>query len=645
MSSSGTPRRKHWPHPSCPEVRLIVGLRQRVAGRLDLSVEDPPEDPTLAQVVAAAAPHLDADGWLLGGGEPTLRPDLPALVGALADAGAPRLGLITDGLLLANPGVAAALVARGLKRVRIRLHSSQADAHDWLEGQRGGWRRAVKAVRACAAAGLETEIACTITRPTVPHLEETVELFARLGVKGVFFRRPVARGSEHDIGVAPRWAELGPHLEAAVQTGVRRGMRMIVHGFPTCMSPALAPYFLPVGSVVHALPVEAPWPFLRPRVEAPTSAPGCPRCPGPPACAGPGIDYVERFGRDEVDSLDAPRSNPGKVPPTPLAGGDVRPPPRDGRVPPTRVEFPQIAARLPSLGGDPLVMYARQPVGSMLRFVFVAPSRVGVPHLGDRPGPAAPETTRRARIRLVKAAQHGVKRLRIASAGSLAHPEAGALLREATRLEFDIIEVAGEASALDDMTDIQLRRLRGLTRLDVALYGPDADTHDAVMGRPGAFDATMRGLDRLGTLVPNIRIGAYAILDGPAHLRAFAEAWDFGDLPGDPQFRLSPGGGDLDALAAAAAELSEGPARDAIASVLPVALLPRSGVRPAEQATAAWGDLPSALAAPSGSDRFGCYTYRPPSADEAVVDACPGYAAGWRSKEVSVDVAGTGAAT
>jgi hypothetical protein len=167
--------------------------------------------------------------------------------------------------------------------------------------------------------------------------------------------------------------------------------------------------------------------------------------------------------------------------------------------------------------------------------------------------------------------------------------------------------------------------------MDVALYAPDAERHDAVMGRPGAFEETMAALDRLANLVPNMHIGAYAILQDHSMLHEFAEAWDFGDLPGQPHFRLGPQGGDLVALAESANALQPGPARDAIAAVLPVALMAREDVKRAPQAQLARGDFPSIFAAPSGSDRFGCYTRRPVVGPGALEGACPGYAVGWHA--------------
>jgi len=177
---------------------------------------------------------------------------------------------------------------------------------------------------------------------------------------------------------------------------------------------------------------------------------------------------------------------------------------------------------------------------------------------------------------------------------------------------------------------MELRRLRGIHRLDAALYAPDAATHDAIVGVPGAFEATLSALDRAGEAVPGLAVGVYAVLRDAADVQAWAEAWDDGTLPGDPFFRLASVGGDLAELASVAASLPQGVVRDALAAVLPVALLPRQGVLPAPEATVAFGEFAAVWASPSGSDRFGCYTGRLVREGAPAPGDCPGWASGWR---------------
>lgn len=628
-SAHTTPSRSNL-YPS--ELRLIVTGKTRFNTLLDHQLVDAPDDPSLDELIEGI--NTDVDVVWLAGGEPTLRPDFPKLVAALVSKGAAEVGLITDGLALVSPKVCVMLKTLGLRRVRLQLAGARGDAHDWLMGREGVWKRAIRAAKSVIAAGLRLEVECTVTRPTRPYLAESVEFFGRLGAKVVIIRRITGRGptTEEEVALFPRFGLMQGELEKAVTVGSRLGVRVMIEGFPRCVAPAASTAFRPVDTVRVRTSSKGSWAFLGPSMSPPSSERGCARCPGKPECCEAPLDYVRRHGRMEIDAESNRTFRPATIEPTPLEGGEVFPPGRKGRYPPAKLSYVRAASALDGLMGDPLVAVREVDHFEVLRFLLKAPGVICTPQFIDEGPGCTPETTRQARIRLVQAAQQGVKVLRLVSSGTLAHPEAAALLREATRLEFDTVEVAGEASGLQQFTDMQMRRLRGITRFDIALFGPDAETHDGIVGVEGAFDAALDALDRLANIVPKMKVGSYAILTDATHVEAFAEAWDFGDLPGEPCFRLADQGGSLDDLAEAAKALGDGPAYDALAAVLPVALLPRKGVRRSPVGQPAWGIVDPKLSKPSVVDRYGVFRHRPEAPDETEADLCPGFAVGWISE-------------
>ena len=146
-------------------------------------------------------------------------------------------------------------------------------------------------------------------------------------------------------------------------------------------------------------------------------------------------------------------------------------------------------------------------------------------------------STRVVRARLVDAARYRPAVLRLAGAELLAHPAAAALLYDAVRL-FPRVACAGEASAVVRWTDVDLRRLKELQRVDVALYGPDAASHDAHCGIPGSFAATLRGVERLREHA--IAVDAYAIVHDARSVPLFAGAWSRGSSVCMKTSRSSP---------------------------------------------------------------------------------------------------------
>ena len=620
-----------------PEFRLLVTGRGRRPGTLAPDPGNTPTDPSLVSLTAAIEGNVGGSSCTLWGGEPTLRRDLPTLLSALNDAGSPRLGMRTDGLALTNPKIVSRLVDMGLTRVRIPLHSIRSDAHDWLVGHKGAARRVLKAMRVCLEAGLQVEQEITVTRPTMDFLEESVEAAARLGIKSIRLVRIVHLDPTGDevIRLTARFGLLEPMLEAAVRQAVRRDMGIGLEGFPRCSAPVGSDRRVLSGALRWVLPAGEGWEQMRSLLQPQTVASGCGRCPGSPECDGAPLDYVQRFGWDELRSESvskirgrAPRADPEDW--SPGKGTPPDPPGRAGRSPATRLRAVHTQVRRGDLGGDPLAGIQAIAAPKQIRVVFLAPSRVADPVLGDAANsPEEAEPTRAARVRLVQAAQEGASILRVASAGSFNHPRAFPLLRDAARLSFERVEAAGEVSVLGEWSNAQLRRLSVLGRVDAALYGPDAHSHDAVLGREGSFEATIGGLERLAKLA-GAEVGAYGILRAPEELMPFVEAWTRAELPGQPAFRLAPEGGGLQALAELASELPEGVARTAISKVIPPCLLERpESVQPAEAARAAWSRGVDPHFAPSASDRFGTYSPCPHAAKCSAAARCPGLADGW----------------
>ena len=592
------------------DLRLIVCARARRPGRMDRQPHTPPPDPPLASVLAAwRGREGGCQSLTLSGGEPTLRPDLPALIAALADA--PRLGLHTDGQALTNPRVLSALSGAGLKRLRLEIHAGRRDAHDWLTDTPGGLKRVSRAAQVALAAGLEVEAEVALTRPGTPLLAETVRVIAGLGVRSVRIRRLVLRGpaAASFAAVSPRFGLAEPYLEAAAEVAREERVALSFHGFPACA----------LGRARDAL--ASPEPVLAPESLAglfddPAWGGACPDCPGAPSCAGAPSDYVVQFGDSELRSEGRWETAPVAAPPAdPIAP----PPPRAGRDAATRLRIMRRQSARKHLAGDPMAGVRPLAIPAALTLPFRAPAPVDCPACAS--GASQLSTGRTLRLALVRAAQEGAPLLLATGAGSLSHPELIELARDTRRLRMRI-QLAGEGAGLAELTEAQRRHLRkAAERIDVALYGPDAARHDGHTGRPGSFERTLAGV--AGLEAARAPVGVYAVLHHHEDVADYAAAWASGALPGAPRFRLSHEGGDLRALAAAARDL-QGPTRDALAAVLPACLLPReASAVPAAAAAKDWSDPTGG--ASRGSDPLGEYT--PCATCEAA--HCPGAAMGW----------------
>ena len=276
-----------------PERQLVVTTRARGGGRLDgpalPELPDPPPD--LLADGARGAGRL-----VLRGGEPTLRPDLPALIAAIAAIAPPLLR--TDGWALTTPGALGPLADVGLAGLRISLHSGRTDAHDWLAGRAGATRAAVRAIRAASEVGLRVELEVAVTRPTALHLAETVALAERLGASRVLIRRPSvgAIAADDVVAVTARLDLLAPQLEAAATGSDRIGLE----GFPRC-STGSAHDLLRPADATELVVVDSPgWSAVQRLLRPPVAAARCDDCPGSPRCPGLCQGYVDVFGSSEL---------------------------------------------------------------------------------------------------------------------------------------------------------------------------------------------------------------------------------------------------------------------------------------------------------------------------------------------------------
>jgi MoaA/NifB/PqqE/SkfB family radical SAM enzyme len=533
--------------------------------------------------------------FLVGGGEPLDRADLRTLLRDLAELRPERLGVCTTGAGITS-GVVEELRSAGVQRLSVPFHCARRDAHDWLVGQPGALKTALRAIRTCVDAEMPVEAEVVVTRPTMPHLAETIDVLTRVGVRTISLRRLTAVDVEaHELVLlAPRFSLLADDLERAATIALQRKVRLVIRDFPVCVAPRLQKLFarsdaelwLTTDGVVSA------------RVPG---GPGCPGCPGAPRCAGAPADYVARFGWEELAD------------PAPIA---------------ERVQE-NVAAQ------------QSVPSSGTMVFAWRGPRRVRCDGCGDghtAVDHAGPESTRVVRSRLVEASRFRPATLQLVGAELLAHPHAAALLYDAVRL-FPHVECAGEGSAIVKWSDVDLRRLKDLRRVDVAFYGPDAASHDAHCGIAGSFAATLRGVEHLRekTAVP---VGGYAILHDARPIPRFVEAWSRGELPGEPRFRLAADGAALDDIVECVRRMPAGAARSALAAVLPRCMYTEARLD-LDDLTAEDPDA-SARArfsvafgrrvdyAPRGSDPIGAFTSCGDDGNACTVMGCPGTAIGWQ---------------
>jgi organic radical activating enzyme len=245
--------------------------------------------------------------WL-GGGEPTLRDDLLALVRRARALGFEEIVLQTNGLRLAYPDYARALMEAGVTETRVNAKSHRPEVHDALSRVEGAHALLLRALSNLRDLGARVAADVLLARSTVDDLPDTVAFFADRGARRFALWLLSAHDSP-DEAVArevPRIADAVGAIEGAAAVARERGLELVSFHTPPCTLPApLRPLWLPARDLAmtvvdaggHAFALESS-PF-----EGGARAPACASCALRERCAGPRADYLRIHGDAELTAL------------------------------------------------------------------------------------------------------------------------------------------------------------------------------------------------------------------------------------------------------------------------------------------------------------------------------------------------------
>lgn len=237
--------------------------------------------------------------WL-GGGEPTLRPDLLRLVHAARALGYGEVLLQTNGMRLSYAAYRKAVIAAGVTEVRVNVKSHRADVHDRLS------RGECHALLLAALEGLVAERVSLsadflLTRTTAPDLPDAVSFYSARGVRRfVLWLLSASDVADDEVdSEVPRLSDLVPYLGAAAERAREAGIGLQSLHTPPCTLPVeLRSLFTPASSfgLVVAGPDGQTFPLESSAFEGGAFLEGCGRCLARPSCGGPRADYLRIHG-------------------------------------------------------------------------------------------------------------------------------------------------------------------------------------------------------------------------------------------------------------------------------------------------------------------------------------------------------------
>jgi hypothetical protein len=176
------------------------------------------------------------------GGEPTIRPDLPELIGLARNLGFHEIGLTTNARMFSVPEFAAEMLESGLNRVSFSLHSAECAVHDALSGVPGAFDQLCRGISQLSGEAskqdrkLEIHSVTLLLPATVAGVEQTVELAAGMGAS-IHIVQPFIASRPNLSVAASYFVPMGELAAATTRAGARAarlGTRVKPYNIPCC---------------------------------------------------------------------------------------------------------------------------------------------------------------------------------------------------------------------------------------------------------------------------------------------------------------------------------------------------------------------------------------------------------------------------
>ncbi len=240
-----------------------------------------------------------------GGGEPTLREDLPELVRAAKKMGYRAIGVKTNGLRLCYPDYVEILMKAGVDRFAVPIWGESAEAQDALAQTPGAFEMMEMGVKHVLDFGGCVEADVLLTTRTLASLTRMVGHFADIGVRKFQIWLYSLFGSNQALPeLLPSMTAAGKMIVDTASALKHRKLRISTTQIPACfLRPCeelysnIADLKLQIITPGGSFPAEAS-PF-----EAGIKPPRCRGCVQYDSCGGVRPEYLEMFSDREIRPL------------------------------------------------------------------------------------------------------------------------------------------------------------------------------------------------------------------------------------------------------------------------------------------------------------------------------------------------------
>lgn len=258
------------------------------------------------------------DALSITGGEPTIRPDLLAIVRAGRALGFADIKVQSNGLMYAHGDNLARLLAAGATRLHVSVHTHRADRYEQLVRRTGTYAAMVGGLQRAVASGAPLVVDLIVKRDTMADLPAAIDWLAGLGVRAVdlWYVSLTDANAAHPESL-PRMSEALPFITEALARARRQAMTLRSLHVPRCLlGQDHAHAWDPGADRVVVVTPEATFALKDSRLAGRVKVPACAGCPFEQVCPGVRPDYLAVFGDGEIAAArgQAPTRAPTRLP-------------------------------------------------------------------------------------------------------------------------------------------------------------------------------------------------------------------------------------------------------------------------------------------------------------------------------------------
>ncbi len=271
------------------------------------SVQDAGPSITPREVIDALerAKRAGTRALWIGGGEPTMRRDLFAIVKAARERGFERVKLQSNGMMLAYPEFTQRCAEAGVTEVSFSVKGASADVHDRMVRTPGCFDLMLRGVDAAREAGMAVEADVLVYASTVGELPKVVTLLGPRGVRVVrAWLLSAAETSDAAVRTeVPRMTDVANAAIAAREAG--RAWNVVIESLhtPPCVFPPAArdlAYDVAKFGLTVVNPGGHSFALEDSPIEGGTYLAACDGCAARSACRGVRADYLALHGGAEI---------------------------------------------------------------------------------------------------------------------------------------------------------------------------------------------------------------------------------------------------------------------------------------------------------------------------------------------------------